>query len=571
VFPGDPACGLKAREAGSGALDAVYLIHAGEDLTPQQFDAASDRVAEFLMLDTVTPAGNLLEACRLEVGENLGLSLRSFGLYQLGFAHDKLLDASVNRICRAVVKRLSGTAEPREHKKHSLLQSGGDTRQIEAEDDPLGDLDQRAATLVRTMGLDVEPLMQVVNQFSAADLGGDPEAFFRKMMVAGPQNQPLVDKWLSSACDLFGMPNSGTSMQPQTGELSEALDERVGPWIAQVGQGLREWIEAIVEDPNCRVVGARRAAKWFQSYLKGLVDKLADAKARFTRETAATVHVLAGVDPKNRKAKRHSPQELASTFQLYCRLRMFELAAQRAGQIAHALQSHAVAAHDVLVDLQRDLDHLAGQFGAPDEDEATSAPASAEVSAVRVSVAAQLKATEAQIAKQIEEQISQSVFAKQGGLKVVMATGGEVRENLLSNVRTLARQAAIAKVQSIDLTSLLLANQNAESPLAKCLTEAQPWLQRCGGRRRLVFVIPQQLVGQYSSANLAAQLGSSTFKALPGVAPGTSSDLVLLFELGDISLPHVAANLIDFRRDLAEAASRLQTRCDVTWTPVFMF
>jgi serine/threonine protein kinase len=571
VFPGDPACGLKAREAGSGALDAVYMIHAGEDLSPQQFDAASDRVAEFLMLDTVTPAGNLFEACRLEVGENQGLSLRSFGLYQFGFAHDRLLDDSVNRICRGVVKRLSGTAEPREHRKHSLLQSGGDARKIEADSDPLGDLDQRAATLVRTMGLDVEPLMQVVQQFSAADLGGDPEAFFRKLMVAGPQNQPLVDKWLSSACDLFGMPNSGTSLQPQTGELSQALDERVGPWIAQVGQGLREWIEAIVEDPNCRVVGARRAAKWFQNYLKGLVDKLSDAKARFTRETAATVHKLAGVDPKKGKAKKSSPQELASSFVLYCRLRMFELAAQRASQIAHALQSHAVAAHDSLVDLQRDLDHLAAQFGAPDDDETARTPASAQVSAVRTSVTAELKAAEAQLAKQIEEQLSQGLFARQGGLRAVIVAGGDVRENLMDTIRTSARQFAIAKVQSIDLTSLLLAGENAENPLAKCLAEAQPWLERCGGRRRLVFVIPQQLVGQYSSANLAAQLGPSTFKALPGVAPGTSSDLVLLFELGDISLPHAAANLIDFRRDLAEAASRLQTRCDVTWTPVFMF
>ena len=86
-----------------------------------------------------------------------------------------------------------------------------------------------------------------------------------------------------------------------------------------------------------------------------------------------------------------------------------------------------------------------------------------------------------------------------------------------------------------------------------------------------MFVIPHQLVCQYSSASLASLLGPGMFTQLPAVAPGTSSDLVLLFELGDISLPHAAANLIDFRRDLAEAASRLQTRCDITWTPVFSF
>ena len=27
--------------------------------------------------------------------------------------------------------------------------------------------------------------MQVVQQFAAADMGGDPEAFFKKLMVAG--------------------------------------------------------------------------------------------------------------------------------------------------------------------------------------------------------------------------------------------------------------------------------------------------------------------------------------------------------------------------------------------------
>ena len=142
---------------------------------------------------------------------------------------------------------------------------------------------------------------------------------------------------------------------------------------------------------------------------------------------------------------------------------------------------------------------------------------------------------------------------------------------LVATLRTSARQAALAKVQSIDLASLLLGEQTGESPLSKCLTTAEPWLQRCGGRRRLLFVIPQQMVAQYTPATLAAQLGSTVFHQLPGVAPGGSSDLVMLFELGDISVAHAAANLIDFRRDLADAAARLQTRSDITWTPVFAF
>jgi hypothetical protein len=187
IFPGDRACGLKPRNAGEGAVDTVYLLHAGEELSPAQMEAASDHVAEFLMLDSITPAGNALEAARAEEGDTVGLQLRSFGLHEFGFAHDVMLDDSVHRVCRAVVRRLSGPQQMPEQKKGPrLLPSSVTAVEDRPAQDPLLELDQRAATLARTMGLEVEPLMQVVQQFSAADLGGDAEAFFRKLMVAGP-------------------------------------------------------------------------------------------------------------------------------------------------------------------------------------------------------------------------------------------------------------------------------------------------------------------------------------------------------------------------------------------------
>jgi hypothetical protein len=163
------------------------------------------------------------------------------------------------------------------------------------------------------------------------------------------------------------------------------------------------------------------------------------------------------------------------------------------------------------------------------------------------------------------------VFLKKTGMREAVTAGGQEREALLTTLRTMARQTALAKMQSIDLASLLLASADDDNPLKKGIRKAEPWLQRCGGRRRLLFVMPQELAGNYSPATLAAQLGPSEFKQLPGVAASTTSDLVVLFELGDVSLPHVAAHLLDFRRDLAEAAHRLHTRSDITWTPLFDF
>jgi hypothetical protein len=379
-----------------------------------------------------------------------------------------------------------------------------------------------------------------------------------------------VEKWVASGLALFGQSQSSSTIgEHTTGELSQALDKRIAPWITQVGTGLREWIEAIVEDPNCRVSGARRAAKWFQGYLRTLCDRLAEAKARFTREINVPVQILGGTEAE--KNKKRTPQDLTNAFLLYCRLRLFELSAQRAGQIAHALQSHAVTAHDMTVDLQRDLTHLAEQFPVKDSGSAASSAVGDDVDAMRNSVADQLKTAEIAITKELSEQLQEAVFSKQGGLRAVVSKGGEDREKLVAAIRGGARQAALAKVKSIDLASMLLKNDSGESPLAKCLNEAKPWLERCGGRRRLLFVMPQSLIGQYSAAYLAGQLGSTLFSQLPAVVPGASSDLALLFELGDISLPHAAAHLLGFRRDLAEASTRLMTRCDVTWTPVFAF
>src|SRR4029453_4425881 len=110
------------------------------------------------------------------------------------------------------------------------------------------------------------------------------------------------------------------------------------------------------------------------------------------------------------------------------------------------------------------------------------------------SVVQELKAAEQALAKQLDEQLTRSIFANQGGLRSVINQGGEVRAQLLAAIRSGGRQAALARVQSLALASLLLGVKDGESPLAKCLAEAQPWLERCGGRRRLVFVIPQQLV-----------------------------------------------------------------------------
>jgi hypothetical protein len=564
-FPGDPACGLRPRTAQEGLLDALYLIDAGDDLSPAQIDAACAQAAEFLFRDAASAAGAVLAACRREPASRPGLPLRSFGVACLGLTHDPLVDATAAMVCRQVLRRwIEGPPRAEARKAPRLLAAANGGARASAEEqslpDPLEELVQRAAALVRTMGLDVQPLTSVVQQYAAAELGGDPEAFFRSLMATSPQGEPLVERWVAAVGDLFGRQHRETSLEAQPGELAEALDERLAPWIQQVGGGLREWIEAIADDPQGRIRGARHAASWLQQYLRGLIDRLGEARGQLLRQIETVAQSLAATEMHEGKPRRRTMQELSTAFLQYCRLRLFELCVQRAGRIAHALQGHTMAAQDALADLKRDIEQLACSI--PD----VTAADSPTVGPLREEAASQLQGAQEALAQQVEEQMAQTLLAAEGGLRSLANHDAAGRQSLLDGLRRAARQAVLDKVQSLDLTGVLRPSSDGNSPLIEALNSARPRLARCGGRQRLICLAPAALSDAVRQTLSSSAAGEDAASATPAMLTTEPGDLAFLYELGDLSLPHVAAHLLDFRPDLAEAASRLHTRCDVAWT-----
>ena len=90
-YPGEPACGLPAFAGDAGTFPNAYFVHLGDDLNEQEFEAATDRLASYLYLDTVTSAGAVFDECRKRTtgdaaGSLAGASLRSFGLVSVGGA-----------------------------------------------------------------------------------------------------------------------------------------------------------------------------------------------------------------------------------------------------------------------------------------------------------------------------------------------------------------------------------------------------------------------------------------------------------------------------------------------------
>ena len=584
-FPGDPACGLKSRSAESPALNGAYLVHLGEELTNEQFEASCDRVAQFLMVDTITPAAPCLEAARQESREPGLLNLRTFGLCQIGFAQDRLVEHAVKRVSRSVVERWLGESKRAETKKCVKLLSAGEeaAKAQPAELNQHAAADARAGLLVQQFRLDIEPLMQTVQQLAADEMGGNPDQYFSGFLQPSAKtNEPEVDRWLGVIDDVFGRraPEGATTPPPK---LLLALESRITQLVRHMGSSVRQQIETLVDDPTLRVRGAQRVTKTIQGHLRALCDKLRDARNHLAKESLTLESQLHSSRPdakaKN-KGPRRSVAELQQLFLQCCRVRLLEMSAQIAGQIAHALQSHVVGSHDALIDLARDLHFLAVQLATdelledqdlPNDDLPAgegAGPAGDSLAPLRQAVAEEIRQADDTLAQQLDQELSASALAAAGGLRGAMMLGGPQREELLAKLHAAARLAVLKKLASIDIAGSTLAAKEGDHPLRRLLADCQSWFQPCGGKRRLLCLVPQSVSQTLTPTAMAAQIGSEAFGQLPAIIPDGAGDVVLLYEIGELSIRHAAAAVIYQRPDLADLATRLHTRNDITWTPL---
>ncbi|MCU0876579.1 MAG: protein kinase [Pirellulaceae bacterium] len=581
-FPGDLSCKLKERSATRPAISDAYLVHLGEELATEQFDTACDKVAEFLLLDSVTPTAALLAATRQLPSEQPaegaaeGLRLRTFGLCQIGFAHDQLIEAAVKRICRGVVERWQG-APRRVNPKTSVRL----VARAVVDDDPEQHIrqltDARAQAIVQELHLEVDSLMQIVQAMAADEMGGGPEVFCRQFLAGGAlkTDRATIDIWMSHANDIFGRRPDEVVTNPPPAKLLLVLEERVTRLVGQVGLAIRKTIDTLIEEPALRVYGAQRIAKGLQAHLRHVCDRLREARGKLEGEAFALESALYASVPNAKiksKGPKFSPAEFQTVFLQVCKLRLFALSAVVASNIANSLQSHAVMAYDGLVDLSRELHHLAVQFATDEiaeegEEDSVSSPCD-DLGPLRVMVSEQLRQADDTLAQHIDEHFTANVLYPAGGLKVSITAGGAEREALVAQLHTAARHAALGKLAAIDIAGSALCGEGENQPIRRCLGSAIPRLQASGGSRRLYCVVPAEAAQSLTPEMLRSQIPAEQFSQAAAVVPDDSGDVVLLFEQGGLSVKHAAAALIDSRADMAEMASRVHTRGDVTWTPL---
>jgi hypothetical protein len=415
-----------------------------------------------------------------------------------------------------------------------------------------------------------------VYESAETEMEGKVDEVFRRIIASVPRKEKpevAVQKWLAAAAELFSRrPDELDAPTPPPTALQESIQQRALEIVPRLGADIRQWLFALAEEPETRLAGGQRASKWLAAHLSTVAEKLREMQRRFCVESSHAERLLAPADPRQKsRSPRPNVSEFAALFTQYCRLRLYETAADVAAQICQNLQSHIATTSDELQEAARDLKHL-GQQLVPSHGAGEAPTGGDELAPLRELVAETLRLGNDESAAQIDDYFTRGLFVVAGGLREVLLCNDK-RQEFLKQFHAQARQAVLARLQAIDLAAMLLGGSQfagGEQVIRNCLKQIQPALQQCGGQRRLLCVLPENRLLEATSQQLAEHLGTEYFQQAPTIVRDASSDIVLLIEMGGVSLHQAAAALIDFRHDLAEVASRLHTRNDVSWQPLLM-
>jgi hypothetical protein len=583
VYPGDQSLKVDPRAGTAAGISSAYLVHMGSELSNEQYDAGCEQLAEFLFVDAGTPGGGYLRACRQEayqenescVGE---FHLRSFGLCRVGFAADGLLDRKVDQLCSRVVKRWLGEPKRVEGKRSIRLLSPLAAGPKNEAADRDAAIDARAAQEAQACGLDSDTLLRHAYQAAEKELGTDALSYFRKLMwgVARSRGEgPYpVDQCLAALDNLFGPRHLEVGVAAlKVAPLPAALNERIKSVIVQIGGVLQLNMVTLADDTNLRLYGAQRVVKWIGQHLKVLAERFHEMRAQVTvqmDQMGNQIMQAAGLDPRGRgKGSAKTPSHvLEGMLVQYAQMRLMQLASESAAQLSLGAQGFVAAAGDKVVELSREVRCLATLFGQDEDLDDLDLPSPGDdvLAGLRQGVVQSLAEQIESLAQGLDQQICASVF-KANGFRRTILQGGQQRDELIGLLKREARKQLLAHVQTADFASMLMGPQQHAgcNPVQQLTAQAQPWLQRAGGQRRLICIVPQSSQSGCDAEAMKTIVGPDVFHETPAVVSDASGDLVFCFELAAIPISHAAAALIDHRPDYADLAYRLHCRSDIVW------
>jgi hypothetical protein len=292
MYPGEESCGLPRFESGRPAFEHAYLVHLGDGLGEKEFKRESESVADYLYLDSLTPAGAFLDACRKEWREPptaiAGQArLRSFGVHRISCLQPDVVEDAVRDLCSQVLAEWSGREAADSSGRPTVKRMFQQTQETAVKEHVRAE----ALELADALRLHTSSLIDETRSLISREMNGDPLAFFERLLTDFTAAQ------ITSASDtiktmdrLFGL---GCDHQESQGIPAEVLKlptgELLGPTVARLVDGLNQWAISQLDRPQVRVRGARDGVQLLTLHLRSIEEETAKLAASLKEKRAAFV------------------------------------------------------------------------------------------------------------------------------------------------------------------------------------------------------------------------------------------------------------------------------------------
>ncbi len=558
-YPGDEASGLPPMPECTSAFDNTYFVKLGDGLSLEQLKQNADSVAQYLLLDTMSPAQTFFQASRESMPETVSGNpmLRTLGLQEESAASEQAVDTIAQQVCQRVVLSWSGT----EQETESFNTTPSALSLNDQETASISDTSQivcGAPQAVAQLQLNLEGISANARSILEGQFGSSAEAMLSKLLQNSLQSGEhsetsrvieLVDSLFAAA------PGSEESSREYV--LGRRLEAIVSPLGMKLAADLQRWLLLRLDEGQERLAGTRQAAEWFANHLQRVeADALRLAKGIGNKLVAMLQkHESLGELQSSPTAGGASPVALEFAVK-YFRLRLDLRAIQATSHLVRTLQSELKNTREGIVEFGRCLRHLADRLSQENETDAENQNALAAKDTLGQLLLTNLDG----LATLVDQKLQQQFINSQGGLFQTVMGNRKVMTNLLETLHTIAKQEIASAVremclqgnQALDPESLSKLSEGAKSPLLTL-----------GGTANQLVAVPQNENREEISSTVRHTLGSET-----SLLTGVDGNLLVCSDAGQLPLARVAVDLIECRRDYAEFADRVHTRNDISWAPL---
>lgn len=554
AFPGDEACGLPARQPGQSAFDSSYLVHLGEQLDEEEFVEATESVAEYLLFDLLSPAQAFFDAGRAisQATPAGAATLRSFGLRQVSSISEGELQQVVRELCHRVVLGWAGPASG-----PSEADTSSDARDTDH-------LVSGAAHEVAQLQINLEGIASHSRTLLEGQFGSNVEGLLAKMLTEHAEQgaEPTMVEIVQVVDGLFADP-SGVVDPDRPHVMQRPLAAIASPLGMRLVEHVRRWILHRLDDRRERLSGAQSAAEWFSKHFRAVEQEALKMAENLSQQLEDAVRQLLGDNVSGDGASIFSNRTPHSANAIrYFRLRLDLCALQTTIHLARMLQADLKNTRETIVEFGRHLRGLADSLAG---DPGDCGPGD-EQTREHEGLANELRMVLPQMAQIVDDQLQEGYIDRHGGLLAAVMGSRKIVTELLANLELFSRKNVEQASRASNPVSHMLESgklPGGQESLVRQMVEITPRLLEAGGAARKLVILPTRDFSDLQVTQLRNQLGNDT-----SILSGGSGDLLLCSEASLLPVDRAALQLIDCRRDYAEFAARVQTRGDVSWTPL---